>query len=554
MNFIENVIEPNWYVVMYTFQRPGYMDYMPEVWEDDVATYGKSIYDVIENQFPGSQIRSLKDMGSRPYVLYFQKDVGVIEEALAFLEEETLSVEYNFPSKNQDGDMYSQPIGPSKEWKSLHTDFSDITAPTDTALVSLWGINEAGGRDLLFSEFNSADTSLSWVSAEQYPFLQLQFHAADRPARTIPQVSYWRITYVPFADLILNPTAVFDFQKDTLFEGQELSLTTGVENVGNLPIGETLMQINITDKVNQTITGFVDVPPLDPGETAVITYKNDQLDNNGEHTLFVELNPQIKPEDQFENNTGFIEFFVQTDKLNPLLDVTFDGVHIKDGDLVSAKPLIQVIVEDDNQFFALDDTSNTSLFIKYPFEFEFRPISLMSPEIQFLPADLASGENKMRIDYSPTFVEDGIYEFRAQAKDASGNVSGEAAYSISFEVLNERKISNFTVFPNPFRTTTRFVYTLTGDQVPADFKIQVFSLSGQLVREITQTEIGPLRVGTHMTDVAWDGSDANGVPLGSGTYLYRVIAKNADGSDYAEYQNGIGQSFRRDLGKLVIIR
>ena len=48
---------------------------------------------------------------------------------------------------------------------------------------------------------------------------------------------------------------------------------------------------------------------------------------------------------------------VNKDKVNPLLDVTFDGRHILDGDLVSAKPDILISLKDESKFLALNDTS-----------------------------------------------------------------------------------------------------------------------------------------------------------------------------------------------------
>ncbi|MEZ4929836.1 MAG: hypothetical protein R2777_07485 [Chitinophagales bacterium] len=45
-----------------------------------------------------------------------------------------------------------------------------------------------------------------------------------------------------------------------------------------------------------------------------------------------------------------------------MLDVSFDGIKIMDGDLVSAKPEIVVQLKDENQFLALDDTSLISMY------------------------------------------------------------------------------------------------------------------------------------------------------------------------------------------------
>ena len=61
------------------------------------------------------------------------------------------------------------------------------------------------------------------------------------------------------------------------------------------------------------------------------------------------------------------------------------------------------------------------------------------------------------------------------------------------------------------------------------------TISGKIVREISQFELGPLKIGKHLTDFVWDGTDEFGSKLANGVYLYRVIAdvKNENG----DYEN-----------------
>ena len=81
------------------------------------------------------------------------------------------------------------------------------------------------------------------------------------------------------------------------------------------------------------------------------------------------------------------------------------------------------------------------------------------------------------------------------------------------------------------------------------------SISGRVVREITQQELGPLTVGTHMTDFVWDGKDENGDHLAAGTYLYRMIVKDENLKDFDRYNtSGDETYFRKGWGKLVILR
>lgn len=80
------------------------------------------------------------------------------------------------------------------------------------------------------------------------------------------------------------------------------------------------------------------------------------------------------------------------------------------------------------------------------------------------------------------------------------------------------------------------------------------TVSGRVVCEISQAELGPMKIGTHRTDFVWDGTDAFGDRLANGVYLYQVFARDAQGKDYEKYDNGTDGYFRNGVGKLVILR
>lgn len=70
--------------------------------------------------------------------------------------------------------------------------------------------------------------------------------------------------------------------------------------------------------------------------------------------------------------------------------------------------------------------------------------------------------------------------------------------------------------PNPLNPTTTIRFTLPQ---AARTELAVFDLSGRLVRVLLR---GARGAGAH--EVAWDGRDASGQPVGSGVYLYRLEA------------------------------
>jgi len=71
-------------------------------------------------------------------------------------------------------------------------------------------------------------------------------------------------------------------------------------------------------------------------------------------------------------------------------------------------------------------------------------------------------------------------------------------------------------YPNPFNPETYINYTLN---VPGDVKIQIYNITGQVVRRFT---VGYQQAGSYC--VLWDGCDRTGVPVASGVYLYRIEA------------------------------
>ncbi len=77
--------------------------------------------------------------------------------------------------------------------------------------------------------------------------------------------------------------------------------------------------------------------------------------------------------------------------------------------------------------------------------------------------------------------------------------------------------------PNPFRSRTEFT---VGLPEPSDVRIQVFDVTGRLVRALEWPERAP-----GWAKLTFDGRDAAGGPLGDGLYFYRVTAgrKSATG-------------------------
>jgi len=172
-------------------------------------------------------------------------------------------------------------------------------------------------------------------------------------------------------------------------------------------------------------------------------------------------------------------------------------------------------------------------------------------EIEFVPAESLDNNVAKLIFRHNFFDEEGEYQLIAQATDASGNLSGENEYKISFQINLKNEISNVYNYPNPFSTKTRFIFKLTGKDIPERIIIKIMTLSGKIVRELTNVDLGQLDIGEYnMTDY-WDGTDEFGRKLANGIYLYQVKAVNSEGKEYNVIDN---EFFKKGFGKLVILR
>jgi hypothetical protein len=248
---------------------------------------------------------------------------------------------------------------------------------------------------------------------------------------------------------------------------------------------------------------------------------------------------------------------ITPDKTPPNLDVTFDGVRILNKDIVSAKPFIVISLKDDSRFLALNDTSLFAIKLRMP-DGSLKNVRFDGDTLQFIPATLdGSGkENAATVHYRPHLKQEGEYELIVFAKDRSNNASGAIDYTVAFEVVNKSMISNLLNYPNPFTTSTAFVFTLTGSELPTQFRIQILTITGKIVKEINKEELGPIRIGNNITEYKWDGRDQYGQPLANGVYLYRVVA-DMNGKKIEKLTTGgynTDKYFRSGYGKMYLMR
>jgi uncharacterized lipoprotein NlpE involved in copper resistance len=468
-----------------------------------------------------------------------------------------LSYQFNIFGRHAEGTITSPVFGPSKKWEALHWRGSSIETPTaDIAVIKVYGITNTGTSTLLKTITAARDTVLDFIDAAQYPYIQLQYYTSDFSVATPYQLRYLRINGQAVPEGAVAPNILYSF-KDTTEQGELITFKMAFKNISPTAF-DSAMKFKLTITDNNNIPHAITLPKgkvLAAGDSLSVQYTIDTKNYPGNNTLFLDVNPNSdQPELVHYNNILFKDFYVKPDNYNPLLDVTFDGVHILNRDIVSSKPHIFIKLKDESRFMALSDTALLKVQIIFPdnsvHTYNF------GDSMRFNPANLATGDNSASIDLMPYFKQDGSYQLIVSGKDVVGNKAGTLEYKVNFEVINKPMISNLLNYPNPFTTSTAFVFTLTGSELPQNMRIQILTITGKVVREITKDELGAIHIGRNITDFKWDGTDMYGQKLANGVYLYRVLT-NLDGKALDRYQSKGDKTdkyFTKGYGKMVLIR
>lgn len=553
-NMLLNEVPVGNYILIYTWIRGNFQSLADTTLISALESLGADSVRFLPNQ--------------KAYIFFVKKGYPQTAEEVISPGAGSSEITFSKPLTSNwfNGLIDTPPIGPALQWNNVSWYENGAESPdSDSTFLRLFGQQNNGQWDTLFQQIlspNQFDFPLSSISAAQYPMLRLQMQTADNTLFTPAQLKRWQIFYEEVPEAAVDPARGFSFTARQMSEGQPGTMQCAVSNISRLPMDSMLVKFWIEDK-NKVIhpLGNVRFDSLRVTDTIFTRMQFSTLGLDGNNVFWMECNPYVngtmlydQPEQYHFNNYLQVPFQVQSDKINPVLDVTFDGVRILNDDIVSPKPEILITVNDENRFLLLRDTSDVALYLRRPERNEYDRVwfSGSGIPVTFIPASSGT-RNTATIRMQPSFAEDGKYRLRVQATDASNNKSGLNDYEIGFEVISQSSITEVMNYPNPFSSRTRFVFTLTGSEIPDRFDIRIMTISGKVVREISKDELGTIRIGRNISDYEWDGTDQFGDKLAPGVYLYKV-STSLDGEAVKKRETAADQYFKKGWGKLVIIR
>lgn len=545
--------EPGDFVVVGSNKNPHVPDWPQDVF-DALSTIGVS-----------ESVKLLPD--SNAFILFGRK--GYANAAVEVLAPNVsgsnmLQIEQLMTSSFDEGSVSSVLVGPSTEWKQLFWGWeTQDQFIQETVDVNVYGVGLNDVDSLFFTTSTTGLHAIDQIDASAFPYLRLEAALVDTIKRTAPQLDNWHVLFTPAPDAVVDPITNFVFESDTVYEGQDIFIHMGANNISEFGLDSLLVKFSVEREDRSVL--FLDTlraGMLPAGGRVEFEYRFNTLGQHleGNVNLVVEINPyNDQPEVHKFNNLYVQPFFVVVDRINPIMDVTFDGKHIMNGDIVSPNPEILIEVNDENPFMALEDSGTFELYFKRGTNAatSYEQLFIASDaRIEWEPAVLP--DNKARLRFYPgreQRLEDGEYSLRVQGRDEKGNSAGagDNFYEITFEVVSESALSQIVNYPNPFSTATRFVYTLTGEQLPDVFQIQIYTITGKQVKVIDLQALGDVHIGRNITDYAWDGTDEYGDKLANGVYLYRVVTQTP-GDPMKLRDEGIGEYFNNGWGKMYLMR
>ena len=187
-------------------------------------------------------------------------------------------------------------------------------------------------------------------------------------------------------------------------------------------------------------------------------------------------------------------------------DITFsvEGQNFVDGDLISPKPTMSVLVQDESGF-----------------DFGGTPVKILLDDEELSPEEYTifrSDESKKQatLTFTPS-LDAGDHKLRVEAFDINAN---SATVEVAMTVAGEFGLAAIANHPNPFPDETIIAFTLTDIAERVD--LDIYTVSGRLIRSFDFTDIS----GYHEQE--WDGFDDNGNEVANGVYYLKFSAKTGD--------------------------
>ncbi len=458
-----------------------------------------------------AQIRSLGWRGSWAISGWKGAPIGTVPESRSNEGQGPVSVLDTIHIRSDSGAVISPAIGPAQRWSRIDASLVDTASGSRVAMKVI--------RSTVSSVLDTIECIPGSSEPEMWSSdirsIQLIAIMARDPGQSSPSMLSWSVQAGGLAEVAVSSSAA-SFERDSVDSGIPLHLRLPVANVGvasldSLPYSLrwrwSTGESNSTGSTGYLATGSVDTIRAELPTSAV----------RGVVEVEAVLDPQFHVAQWDRGNDVFRrQAFVLPDTLRPRFTVTIDGRSIVDGDYVRPQPEVRIEIVDDG---AVPIASPSLVDLRL----NGRRVSLSTstPDSLF---ESHWSEKKAMVVLRPN-LERGTHQVSVQVTDGSGNPADTSAFVLHFRVEPNAGIRNLAPYPNPFLESTDLTFNLTGQAVPEEGSVRVYTVAGRLIREIA-VRAGEVQPGFNA--VRWDGRDGDGDDVANGVYLAVLKLKAGD--------------------------
>jgi len=217
---------------------------------------------------------------------------------------------------------------------------------------------------------------------------------------------------------------------------------------------------------------------------------------------------------------------VQLNKVGPEIDLFLNDSTFVSGGITDTRPYLLARLRDENGINTVGNGIGHDLTLTIDGDMQ-NPLVLND----YYESDLDTYKSG-KVKYQLLSLPIGSHSLTLKVWDVHNNSS---IATLDFVVTEEADLALKHVlnYPNPFTTNTSFMFEHNQSCETLDVRIQVFTVSGKLVKTITQTA---RQNGFRTEPIAWDGRDDFGDIIGKGVYVYKVEIRNTEGQKAEQFE------------------
>ncbi|MDD5361697.1 MAG: C25 family cysteine peptidase [Ignavibacteria bacterium] len=426
-------------------------------------------------------------------------------------------------------------IGPAQSWQNFN--WNQVLNPYTNIKFDVIGIQHNNNETMLMNDVTTNNlVNLQGINALQYPQLKLIAKVSIDTINGVlsPLYKGLNLKYVGPPEIALDNNSIY--KSDSIVTmGDSVGIGGMYYNIGYVPLNSHIRNFYALDGAGNKVmlksdTIFTQLK-VDSSMFVKASFKVNRLPIYKKYLNQIAIVLEIQPLNQNDiydyNNSVISSFYVKGSLADFQTEVYSDGTRLYGNDYVRSTPdmLIKLTGKSIEELLS----SDTSLF-RVMLNNQFVSLYGYSKSQMITTVAKETDKGNFVIKFTPR-LKNGLNYLNLISEKGSGYDTAKFV----LDVVNETSFRDVYNYPNPMKDNTLFTFNLTGNQMPGECRIKIFSVAGRVIKEI----VAPANVG--FNQVQWDGRDADGDYIANGVYFYRLLIKG-DSEKHSEIQ------------KLVVLR